>query len=108
MKKQSNLSRLMEYAEKHKILTYLSWVLSVTSALLALVPFGYIWLIIHDILEVSPEYICCGLYIRLDVLAHQRVPGGREYPKRTYAAYHNPAAWSDGKVWKREAATDRK
>lgn len=56
MKKQSNLSRLMEYAEKHKILTYLSWVLSVTSALLALVPFGYIWLIIHDILEVSPEF----------------------------------------------------
>lgn len=60
MKKQSNLSRLMEYAEKHKILTYLSWVLSVTSALLALVPFWYIWLIIHDILEVSPEFSQAG------------------------------------------------
>lgn len=35
-------------------MTYLSWVLSVMSALLALVPFWYIWCIIHDILEVSP------------------------------------------------------
>ena len=35
MKKQSNLSRLMGYAGGHKILTYLSWVLSVMSALLA-------------------------------------------------------------------------
>ena len=26
MKKQSNLSRLMGYAGKHKILTYLSWI----------------------------------------------------------------------------------
>ncbi len=56
MKKQSNLSRLMAYAGGHKILTYLSWVLSVISALLALVPFWYIWRIIHDILEVSPDF----------------------------------------------------
>lgn len=56
MKKQSNLSRLMKYAGGHRILTYLSWALSVMSALLALVPFWYIWRIIHDILEVSPDY----------------------------------------------------
>ena len=56
MKKQSNLSRLMDYAGGHKILTYLSWVLSAMSALLALVPFWYIWRILHDILEVSPDY----------------------------------------------------
>ena len=56
MKKKSNLSRLMGYAGGHKILTYLSWVLSVMSALLALVPFWYIWCIIHDILEVSPDF----------------------------------------------------
>ena len=40
MKKQSNLSRLMGYAGGHRILTYLSWVLSVMSALLALCHFG--------------------------------------------------------------------
>lgn len=56
MKKQSNLSRLMGYAGGHRILTYLSWVLSVMSALLSLVPFWYIWRIIHDILEVSPDF----------------------------------------------------
>lgn len=56
MKKRSNLSRLMSYAGRHRILTYLSWVLSSASALLALVPFWYIWRIIHDILEVSPNF----------------------------------------------------
>lgn len=56
MKKQSNLSRLMGYAGRHRILTCLSWVLSAMSALLALVPFWYIWRIIHDILEVSPDF----------------------------------------------------
>lgn len=40
MKKQSNLSSLMGYAGGYRILTYLSWILSVMSALLALVPFG--------------------------------------------------------------------
>ncbi len=33
----------MGYAGGHKILTYFSWVLSVMSALLALVPFWYMW-----------------------------------------------------------------
>ncbi len=56
MKKQSNFSRLMGYAKGHQVLTYLSWILSALSALLALVPFWYIWRIIHDILEVSPDY----------------------------------------------------
>lgn len=56
MKKQSNLSRLMGYAGGYRILTYLSWLLSVMSALLALVPFWYIWRIIRDILEVSPDF----------------------------------------------------
>ena len=56
MKKQSNLSRLLGYAGKHKILTYLSWILSVVSALLALAPFWYIWRIIHDVLEAAPDF----------------------------------------------------
>ena len=56
MKKQSNLSRLMGYAGGHKILTYLSWVLSVMSALLALVPFWYIWRIIRDVLKADQDF----------------------------------------------------
>lgn len=60
MKRQSNLSRLMDYAGGHRLLTYLSWILSAVSALLALVPFWYIWRIIHDILEVAPDYSKAG------------------------------------------------
>ncbi len=56
MKKQSNLSRLMSYAGGYKILTFLSWALSAMSALSALVPFWYIWCIINEILEVSPNF----------------------------------------------------
>ncbi len=56
MKKRSNLSILTSYAGRHKILTYLSWALSAASALLALVPFWYIWRIIHDVLEASPDF----------------------------------------------------
>ena len=51
MKKKSNLSTLMKYAGKYKVLTYLSWVLSGISALVALVPFIYIWKIIKEILD---------------------------------------------------------
>lgn len=62
MKKHSTLSRFMSYAGGYKILTYLSWALSAMSALLALVPFWYIWRIIHDILEVSPLIISGDFY----------------------------------------------
>ena len=70
MKKQSNLSRLMSYAGGHKILTYLSWALSAMSALLALVPFWYIWRIIHDILEVSPDFSQADNVLLLQVAFH--------------------------------------
>lgn len=56
MKKQSHLARLMDYAGTYKLLTYLSWILSVISSLIALVPFIYIWRMIHDILEVFPNF----------------------------------------------------
>ncbi len=60
MKKQSNLSKLMGYAGKHRELTYLSWILSVVSALVALVPFWYIWRIIRDVLAVAPDFAQAG------------------------------------------------
>ena len=56
MKKKSNLSRLMDYAGGHKYLTYASWILSVISALLALVPFIYIWRIIREVLNTAPNF----------------------------------------------------
>ena len=56
MKKQSNLSRLLDYAGTYRILTYLSWMLAAAGALLALVPFGYIWRILREVIEVAPQY----------------------------------------------------
>ena len=54
MKKKSDLSRLMDYAGNYRYFTYASWVLAAASALLALVPFLYIWRIIRDVLDVAP------------------------------------------------------
>ena len=56
MKKQSNLSRLMDYAGNYRYFTYASWVLSAVSALVALVPFVYIWKILRDVLNAAPDY----------------------------------------------------
>ena len=56
MKKQSNLSRLLDYAGTYRILCYLSWVLAAAGALLALVPFWYIWRILREVIEVAPNY----------------------------------------------------
>lgn len=56
MKKQSSLARLFAYADNYKYLTILSWILSVISAWIALVPFYYIWKIIREVLNVSLDY----------------------------------------------------
>lgn len=55
-KKKGNLAELMQYAGKHRYLTYSSWVLSVISAALALVPFVYIFFIIKEVIEVAPDF----------------------------------------------------
>ena len=57
MKKQSDLSRLMGYAGNRRYFTYASWVLSGASALVALVPFVYIWKILRDVLDAAPNYV---------------------------------------------------
>ena len=54
--KQSDLSRLMGYAGNHRYFTYASWVLSAISALTALVPFLYIWMILRDVLAAAPNF----------------------------------------------------
>ena len=56
MKKRSDLQKLLEFAGKYRILTYLSWVLSAVSALLALAPFLFIWRMIREVLAVAPNY----------------------------------------------------
>lgn len=45
----------MGYAGKHRYFTYASWFLSAISALIALLPFIYIWKIIKEVLDVAPN-----------------------------------------------------
>ena len=56
MKKHSVLSRLTGYAGKHRYFTYASWLLAAISALIALLPFIYIWKIIKEVLDVAPNF----------------------------------------------------
>lgn len=56
MKKESSLSKLFAYAGKFRYLTIASWILSVVSAWLALVPFYYIWRIMKEVLSVAPDF----------------------------------------------------
>lgn len=56
MKKSNSFSELMSFAGKHKYLTYASWLLSAVSAVLALLPFVYIWFIIKEVIEVYPDF----------------------------------------------------
>lgn len=56
MEKKSVLSRLHAYAGWKKHLTFASWVLSALSALLALMPFVYIWKILDEVLRVAPNF----------------------------------------------------
>lgn len=56
MKKNKSFSELMGFAGNHKYLTYASWILSAISAVLALLPFVYIWRIIKEVLEVYPSF----------------------------------------------------
>ena len=56
MKRQSDLQRLMGYAGRYRVLTYASWLLAAVSALMALVPFIYIWMILRDVLTAAPNY----------------------------------------------------
>ena len=55
-KKQSALSRLMDYAGGHKYFTYASLVLAAVSAIIALVPFYEIWRMLREVLEVRPHF----------------------------------------------------
>jgi len=56
LNKQSNLSRLMEYAGNFRFFTYASWILSAVSALLALLPYWYLWKILKEVIDTMPNF----------------------------------------------------
>ncbi len=55
-KGKENLSVLMNYAGRRRVLTYLSWVLSAISALTALVPFIFVWLIVREVIGADGNF----------------------------------------------------
>ena len=50
------MKRLFTYAGSFRYLTIASWILSVISAWLAMVPFYFIWRIIKQVLETAPDF----------------------------------------------------
>ena len=122
MKKQSNLSRLMEYAGGHRYLTYASWILSAVSALLALVPYYYIWLVMKEVLEVNPDFdkaqnlahngwmavifavIAVLIYIRAHVLTYGSFQGRYEYEDRYDGTYSQAPVGVCGVFRQRESS----
>ena len=50
------LSQVLGYAENRKKLTYISLLLSVLTAIASLMPFVYLWRIIQEVIEVSPNF----------------------------------------------------
>ena len=55
-KGRGNLSVLMDYAGRRRVLTYLSWGLSAVSALMALVPFIFVWLIVREVIQADGNF----------------------------------------------------
>ena len=56
VKGKGNFSVLMNYAGRRRVLTYLSWLLSAVSALLALVPFIFVWLIVREVIQADGNF----------------------------------------------------
>ncbi len=50
------MSKLFAYAGRYKYLTIASWILSAVSALIALLPFYYIWRIMQEVVNAAPDY----------------------------------------------------
>ena len=46
----------MKIAGSHRYLAYASWLLSAVSALLALVPYYYIWQVMREVLQIAPDF----------------------------------------------------
>jgi len=112
-KKQTPVSRLMEYAGSFQYLAVASWVLAAVSAFVALVPFYFIWRLIKEVLRVA---LWCGtesvylwlecsrfcnpvyadLYRGIDLFSFGSIPSAGKYEVKTDATYLISADWIYG------------
>ena len=112
-KKQTPVSRLMEYAGSFQYLAVASWVLAAVSAFVALVPFYFIWRLIKEVLRVAPDYgaaqnlstygwsavgfaILSDLYRGIDLFSFGSIPSAGKYEVKTDATYLISADWIYG------------
>lgn len=111
-KKKSAFSKLMEFAGNHKYFSYISCVLAVISAWVALIPFYDVWCIIKEVLEVRPDFskavsyylirlaggrictACDGILYRITyVFAQSGIQGTGKYACVYDGAYNEAATW---------------
>ena len=69
MKKGKVFNRLLSYAGKYKILTYLSLILSAISGVLAMLPFIYIYFIIRDVIKAAPNFAAASNIVYYGIMA---------------------------------------
>ena len=69
MKKEKVFNRLLSYAGKYKILTYLSLILSAISGVLAMLPFIYIYFIIRDVIKAAPNFAAASNIVYYGIMA---------------------------------------
>lgn len=55
-KKQSSLSKILSFAGKYKMLTFLGVFLSAIAMILGMVPYICIWLVMRDLINAAPDY----------------------------------------------------
>ena len=56
MKKKSDVSVLLGYAGKYKVLTVLGLILSAVAMILGMAPYICIWLVARDLIAVAPNW----------------------------------------------------
>ena len=56
MKKDSEISKMFQYAENRHWLTVVGMILAGISTVLSMLPFVCIWFVIRDILQASAEW----------------------------------------------------
>ncbi|OON85896.1 ABC transporter ATP-binding protein [Oribacterium sp. C9] len=56
MKKQSSLSKLLEYTGGYRKLTFLGLFLSAVAMVMGMVPYICVWLLMRDLISVAPRY----------------------------------------------------
>ncbi len=60
MKKQSSLSRLLEFTGGYRKLTYLGLFLSAAAMVMGMIPYICVWLLMRDLISAAPVYSSAG------------------------------------------------